>query len=76
MIKVYKKAFKSQIILKAAVTGMVMERKDNLLTITAPEGYTFHNGQTTLRYAGVQGAWASVYGHAYTDIMQPLVAEV
>jgi hypothetical protein len=74
MIKIYKTAFKSQIILKAAVTGMVMERKGNTLTITAREGFTFHNGQTTLRYAGDRGVWAQVYGHAYTDIMQPLIS--
>jgi hypothetical protein len=73
MIKIYKKAFKSQIILKAAVSGMVMTRMGNSLTITAPDGYTFHNGQTTLRYSGEQGVWGEVYGHAYTDIMQPLV---
>ncbi len=76
MIKVYKTSGKGQVFLKAALAGMDARRVDNMLIITAPPGFLFYNGQKTLRYAGEQGVWASVYGHAYTDIMQPLVAEV
>lgn len=73
MAHTYTTAVKTQVFLKAVLAGMDVKRIEDTLTVTAPEGYVFNNGNKVVEYEGKLGMWPTVYGKALTEISKPLI---